>query len=291
MQFACGYLGKIGKTGNLFQASASIKLYRSSMTLPPKHFRSCSHGFSITELLVSIAIIVILISLIMPGIHAAKEHAKKTVCMSNLHQFAVAWTVFPSDYNQKIVNGLPDDTDGWVKRGSGYDPIRNGALYPYLNTLNIWHCPSDDNGNERSYSITATMRGEAWDRHLTQPDHSWIQVGTDQFTEIIKPSNQIVFLEELDTRGWNIGSWIMYARDDYKYRWIDYMTIFHGDGTVMSFADGHVDYWYWEDKDTLYAAKNRQFFLNDLENTDWIRIRNAYRSLPSYPNVPELVTE
>lgn len=246
-------------------------------------------GFTLIELLVCMGVIVMLISILSPALHGARRGAMKTRCLSNLHQLTIAWNAFPSDNNNKITHGMPDDTDGWVKRGDGTAPIENGALYPYVNSLDVWHCEEDKAGNTRSYSITATMRGEKWNTHLTNPNDSWTQYGTDNFAEIISPNNQLVMLEELDMRGWNVGSWIMYARASRKYQWIDYVATFHGDGTVMGFADGHVDYWYWQDKDTLYASYNDQFYLTDQGNEDWLRLRNVYRSLQSQTDVPELM--
>ncbi len=247
-------------------------------------------GFAISELLVSVAAIAILISLAIPGLHAVQASSQQDQCLANLEQLTAAWAAFPTDHNQQLVKGLPDD-DGWVRRGAGNDPIRDGQLYSYVNSMDPWNCPSDVHGSERSYSITAPMRGENWNLHELQPNHSTIQIGTDRLTDIINPRHQMVLLEDIDSRGWNVGSWLMYARTDYKFQWIDSMAMFHGNGTAMSFADGHVDYWQWEDQDTLYAGRNAQLYLNDMENPDWLRVRNSYRSLLSYPNVPELVAE
>lgn len=247
-------------------------------------------GFTIIELLVTISVITILIATMMPAMAKSRDYAERSLCQNNLRQIVIAWGAFPSDNDNKIVNGMPDDTDGWVKRGAGYDPIMDGELFNYIRTIDVYDCPSDTVGNERSFSIAAPMHGEAWDRHITSPNHSWVQAGTDIYTEIIFPEKQMALIEELDTRGWNIGSWIMYARESRKYRWIDFMANFHGDGTNLSFADGHVSFWYWEDPDTLYASANGQFYLTDYGNVDWLRVRNHYRQLPDYPDVPQDVT-
>ncbi len=250
--------------------------------------RGCS-GFSLIELLVSISIITMLIALLQPTLHGAREQARRRMCENSLRQLAIAWTVFPTDHDQQLVNSLPDDTDGWVKRGAGWTPIKEGKLYPYVRTIGVWHCPSDPTGNERSYSIAAPLHGEHWDKHLSDPNHSWAQFGTDSFDDIIIPSSQLLALEELDARGWNIGSWIMYVRDAQKYSWIDYMAQFHSRGTTLSFADGHVQFEYWQDEDTNFASKNELFFLTDSGNEDWIKIRNWYRNLQATGDVKQSV--
>jgi prepilin-type N-terminal cleavage/methylation domain-containing protein/prepilin-type processing-associated H-X9-DG protein len=247
-------------------------------------------GFSLIELLVSIAVITTLIAILQPALKGAREQARRRFCENALRQLAIAWTVFPTDHNQLLVNSLPDDTDGWVKRGAGWKPIEDGKLYPYVRSLGVWHCPSDPTGNERSYSIAAPLHGEYWDKHLTDPNHSWAQFGTDNYEEIITPSAQMLALEELDARGWNIGSWIMYVRDPQKYQWIDYMAQFHEKGTSISYADGHVKFEYWQDGDTNFASHNELFFLTDPGNEDWIKVRNMYRNLQSTSNVQQTVS-
>lgn len=232
----------------------------------------------------------ILISILMPTLKNAREQARRRFCENSLRQLAIAWTVFPSDNDNALVNSLPDDIDGWVKRGAGFAPIEQGKLFPYVNkSLGIWHCPSDPTGNERSYSIVAPLRGEYWDKHLTDPNHSWAQFGTDDFSDIITPSSQMLALEELDSRGWNIGSWIMYVRDPQKYDWIDYMAQFHHKGTTISYADGHVKFEYWQDADTNFSSYNGLFFLSDPGNEDWIKVRNSYRCLQSTADVKQSV--
>ena len=238
----------------------------------------------------SIAVITMLIAILQPALQSAREQAKRHFCENSLRQLAIAWVVYPSDNNQMLINSLPDDTDGWVKRGAGWDPIEQGKLYPYVRTLGVWNCPSDTTGNQRSYSIVAPLHGENWDKHLSSPTHSWAQFGTDDYADIINPSSQMLALEELDSRGWNIGSWIMYVRQGQKYSWIDYMATFHTRGTSISYADGHVNFEYWQDPDTQFASHNELFFLTDPGNVDWIKIRNSYRNLQSVSDVMQTVT-
>ena len=69
-------------------------------------------AFTLIELLVVIAIIALLLSILMPSLNKAKLLAKKAVCMSNLHQWAVAVGMYGSAnndyYPEKFKSGQED---------------------------------------------------------------------------------------------------------------------------------------------------------------------------------------
>lgn len=244
------------------------------------------NAFTLVELLVVMTIIGALMMLASPALSYARQSSEQTVCQSNIRQVVIGWTMYPIDHSTKIVNGMPDDANGWVQTGPGTAPIEGGKIFTYIGDAMVFNCPSDWVGNERSFSIVAPLRGEHWDTHIKYPNDEWIQSGTDQFDHILDPAKQLVLLEEYDYRDWNLGSWIMYAREGYEGRWIDYMATFHNNGTTMSFADGHAEYWVWDDPDTLYASQNEQFFLTDPGSVDWQRVRDVYRQLQSTDDVP-----
>ena len=127
-------------------------------------------GFTIVELLVSIAVIGILVALLLPAVQSAREAARSTQCKNNLRQFALAianhetaFGVYPSDGWGWLWIGEPDrgvgpaQPGGWIYQilpnvdqaamreiGSGLpDPLRRQALADLSEMgISLARCPS-----------------------------------------------------------------------------------------------------------------------------------------------------
>jgi prepilin-type N-terminal cleavage/methylation domain-containing protein/prepilin-type processing-associated H-X9-DG protein len=81
-------------------------------------------GFTLIEMLVVVAILVLLIALLVPALQNAREMAKRSVCLSNMRQTQEGVLHYAADYNGVITG------PGWIYAGNGfvgsYDPGYNG---------------------------------------------------------------------------------------------------------------------------------------------------------------------
>jgi len=211
-------------------------------------------GFTLIELLVVIAIISVLMAILIPALNRIREQGKRAVCQNNVKQMAYAWNMYADENDHNIVNGNTDvnpNADNeipWVKWEIGLTEeekiqgLKEGALYPYCPVDKLFKCPTGVRGEVVTYAIIDYMNG-----------HEEISGATlaplKKRTQIRNASKQIVFLDEgrLSPSSWTIFY--------YQERWWDQITARHGDGTNFSFADGHSEYWKWNDPRTVDIAK------------------------------------
>lgn len=117
-------------------------------------------GFTLIELLVVIAIIAILAAILFPVFSQARESARKTSCLSNQKQLALAARMYMEDWDGSLfhhhegwvlddgtqVETLPGDVSGCVGGGFGNSHAEKPwAIFfqPYMKNRLIGFCPSD----------------------------------------------------------------------------------------------------------------------------------------------------
>ncbi len=210
-------------------------------------------GFTLIELLVVIAIIAILMSVLMPALRSARDHAKRMHCLNNVKTLTLGYLMYKDEHDGRIVPGSTGRDDWVLRPPSGdaplkekLDTIRNGLLYKYVGeTVDVYRCPADFRLKAanaiafRSYSLPGGANGEHNASTVTP---------ARKYSDIRRPAEKYLFLEDMDPRGYNIGSWIMAFNPD---RWIDPLAVWHKGQSVMGFADGRAVLHRWEDKSFL----------------------------------------
>lgn len=124
--------------------------------LDPRPRASASRGsfagrraFTLLELLVALGMLAFLLSLLLPGLSAARERARMTVCASNVRQLALANGYYAEDQSGNLTPGAADfllNLHRWHgtrdQVGRPFD-VRRGPLVPYLGTdALIRQCPT-----------------------------------------------------------------------------------------------------------------------------------------------------
>ena len=258
-------------------------------------------GFTLIELLVVIAIIAILMAVLMPALNRAREQGRRAVCQGNLKNLSLAWLMYADENNDRIVNGAGGfhyqrgggyTTDGaaadiveraWVGKGwqDNYgDPrlvnsavndtiqklaIQQGALRPMVSEEKSYKCPTGRRNEWVTYSIVDAMNGLS--RSGTAgPGNHVTAVGTrvgqtvlwiKRKSEIVSPGppERMVFIDE--------GAMTpdSYAVNYPTGPWWDNPPVRHGDGTTVSWADGHVAHLKWSAAETIeFGRDHRDYY-------------------------------
>ncbi len=128
--------------------------------LKPTHFSRPLHGFTLIELLVVVAIIALLVSILVPSLAAAREEAKKVVCLTRVKGQLLAIHLYAADFDGQIPIGpydpmtLPGPVTGppfnliasnqlWIgylQKYNSHGVLLNG----YLKAAEAFFCPGDD---------------------------------------------------------------------------------------------------------------------------------------------------
>jgi prepilin-type N-terminal cleavage/methylation domain-containing protein/prepilin-type processing-associated H-X9-DG protein len=238
-------------------------------------------AFTLIELLVVIAVIALLLALLVPALRAAREQARRAVCLSNLRQLTLAWLLYAQEHNGCLVMGrvagpsaagFPSDPRapkvfGWLGRAfeqtdrlAIMEHPDKGSLWPYINDVDFYRCPNGAAGHLSTYGIVSGANGAPVDGTCVDSEdpetlsHIGTRVGgtvlyLTRLDQITRPGagRRAVFID--------LGQHVL---DDFRVFYLHPMWWYgdppplrHTNGTTLSFADGHAEYWRWRGRETL----------------------------------------
>jgi len=235
-------------------------------------------AFTLLELLVVIGTVAVLSAILLPALAGTKPNTIVAQCLENQRRLAQAFVLYTADYKSAIVPvGSFGNMDGFINLpgGTTWDIAGQTAdvslqnfratvnstanlLFAYGASSKIIHCPGDvryrnlpgHNWEYDSYSKPQNVGGESYGNY-------WGQGSTyTKLTQVTAPANTFAFREDVDSRGYNHGTWVLnwslttpqFGHAE-SFTWEDPpIPVYHGDVTTAAFVDGHAEYHKWTDR-------------------------------------------
>ena len=170
-------------------------------------------GFTLIELLVVIAIIAILAALLMPALARARQAARQSACLSNIHNVGVGYQQYLND---------------WRGRWPDYDESRFClySILSYVATQEMFNCP----GSPTVVTIRTELTGQDVDTDLYFSTSSIIGSG---YWQDAKKADTAIQTDPITDLG------IPMTSDTMRAAYADTTPKNHTDTTCMLLVDGH----------------------------------------------------
>jgi prepilin-type N-terminal cleavage/methylation domain-containing protein/prepilin-type processing-associated H-X9-DG protein len=241
-----------------------------------------AEGFTLLELLVSIAVIAVLAALLLPALAAGKSRALAITCKSNERQLVLACLLYTGDFEDALPYNLgaseikrtvaqkrflnwSSTVMSWELDSDNTNTVllTEGGIGPYTSrAAQVYQCPRDRvvsdlqakagwTARVRSFSMNA-MVGNAGGytrsgSNVNNPDYvQFFKLG-----QVPQPSDIFVFIEEHPD---SINDGYFLNKPD-SMEWIDLPASYHDGAANMAFADGHLEMHKWLFESTRPPAR------------------------------------
>jgi len=226
--------------------------------------RRKKRGFTLVELLVVITIIGMLMALLMPAVQAARESARRGVCMNNIKNLALASLNFEATNRE-----FP----GYKQQLSGNDVTWVVMIFPQLDRMKLWNdwstgtqkkvliklliCPSDPPEQSTagdtpcSYICNTEMFSDGGGKSL-----DYLSMHDGSSTTLMLSEKKFGATVSND-RKWSTTSpnpdQMGFSGSSNGGSMKNNLTSNHGGGANVAFCDGHVQFLRDYISDSLYA--------------------------------------
>lgn len=241
-------------------------------------------AFTLIELLVVIAIIAMLLAIIVPSLKAVKEYASVANCLSNQKNLALAFYMYTEENDGLMCSGYvfqdadTRDPPSWVKAPLEYNAdgsheyvggntsisfdarlngIREGAIFPYLESTKMFHCPGDKRLRKGTSKYTGSQlyRYQAY-RSYGMPDFYGVHHSNaeQRLSALAAPGYKMLFVEDQYDGYFNIDAW---SYDPGIHELWDPLGNYHNKSCTFAFADSHAEHYKWRDPRTVTYMTDR----------------------------------
>lgn len=274
-----------------------------------------SDGFTLVELLVVIAVLMVLFGLLLPVLSSGKSKARAIICLNHHRQLIMATMLYAGDHQDSFPANLGTaDTkrtvaDGtyqnWVNNVMSWELdedntnhvwVQSGGIGPYLSgNVSVFACPEDDvvsdvqreagwEGRVRSISMNAMVgdAGQFTRTGVNTNNPSYRQFFT--LGQVPEPSRIFVFIEE-HPDSINDGYFLNKA---YSGEWHDLPASYHNGSAHLVFVDGHVERHRWLHAGTKpaprpdAAALPYAFSESESDDFEWLMDRTSVKRSYQY---------
>lgn len=192
-------------------------------------------GFTLVELLVTVAILALLSALMLPTINNVLAMSRSTQCLSNLRQISSALLSFSQDRDNEILRWVDDGPDFW------YNVLAKNGYMPYANGKAVWRCPANKTGimnpgetgsagSNMTYAINAVWPSASYD-HKSGPSYPTGSAYRNKLSQLESPSKTI---SVCDGKSWLIADSVGSVKATAAGN--------HSGGMNAAFWDGHVEH-------------------------------------------------
>lgn len=223
-------------------------------------------AFTLVEVLVTVGIVAVLGSLLLPALGAARERGRAAVCLGHHRQLSLALHLYAADGEDRLPHNFgatgtleaveSGRFDNWATSLLNWelDPgntnrhwLRAGGLGPHLaGEVSVLRCPSDRvlsalqraagwSSRARSISLNAMVgnAGEFMEGHSNTNNPRYRQFL--RLSDVRSPSRIFTFIDE-HPDSINDGYFLNRLS---RREWIDLPGSYHGGGAALSHVDGH----------------------------------------------------
>lgn len=224
-----------------------MELLMKNCFLTPRTNTTKRRGFTLIEILVVIAVIMLLAGISFPVFSRVREGGRRTACTNNIRQLGMAFAQYAGDNGGRLPfaanyqawepgrgywvagtvdsSGLAADTSPFEYKSPKTANVEGGSLFPYVKEAKTYICPSTPDGDKKklSYSMNCAVSGLSQVRFRT-------------------PSEIILLVDE----GKSLNDGYFWASMGGTAKATDELTTAHNGGGNILFYDGHVKFFQFE---------------------------------------------